>query len=136
MKESQNKLICGSDKKANTQLAIAITDRKQAFKNSKLRIKKERNPPKGVIFITTIKHSKTHYKGKSVIQSLLISRKRIKRERSMPKGVISRLYISNIIQLVTVVANSQASNSNTKQPYVRTYVCKTKKPVRNHECEH
>ena len=40
------------------------------------------------------KRSKTHYKGKSEIQSLLISRKIIKRERSTPKGVIYRLYTS------------------------------------------
>ena len=68
--------------------------------------------------IITIKHSKTHYKGNSVFQSLLIKRKRSKRERSKPKGVISRLYISsNIIHLVTVLIKSA---DRLQKPYIRT----------------
>ena len=46
-----------------------------------------------------------------------ISRKRIKRERSTPNSIISRLYTSNLIQLVTVLINS---TDRLQKPYVRT----------------
>ena len=74
-------------------------------------------------FLTNIKHSKTHYKGKTVQQSYIQVDiiKKLKKKRSTLNGVISRLYKS------TKERNEcRYKLACTEQPYIRTQLATVK----------